>query len=104
MSTLDFEPDLGGVGTRFSSSLTVSIPFADLTVATGAEASTEVKGFGGIFRLTINGTAYEIPVSIRRKIRAKNGGRVFWQAQGDSGVFRYFRNAPPVFIEEETLL
>jgi hypothetical protein len=102
--TLDFEPDLGGVGTRFSSSLTTSIPFADLVVASGAEGNATVKGFGGTFRLTINGTTYEIPASIRRKIRAKRGGRVFWQAQGDSGSFRYFRHAPPVFVEEESVL
>lgn len=99
---LSFEPDLGGIMERFTSPLTVSIPIASLTVVSGPETNPRVKGLAS-FRLTIDGTTYEIPISVRRQIRSRNGGRVLWRANGNSGVFRYFRHAPPVFLGERPI-
>ena len=49
-------------------------------------------------KLMIGGVAYMLPLSISRRIRIKNGGKVHWQTTlGHTGSFRFFRHAPAVF-------
>ena len=84
-------------------SLAVSIPIAELTVVGGSEGNPNAKGTTS-FRLTIGGTVYEIPFSVRRQLQAKNGGLVRWKTTaGETGRFRYYRDAPPVFEEDQVV-
>jgi hypothetical protein len=97
MATLSFSPT-----TDFTGALVVSLPITDLTVVGGSEGDARNKGVAAM-RLTIDGTVYEVPISSRKLIKGKNGGRVFWQTDtpADSGSFNFFRNAPPVFLEDD---
>lgn len=80
--------------------LAVSIPLASLVAVGGSEGNPNAKGLTS-FRLTIDGTVYEIPFSVRRQLQAKNGGLVRWKTTaGETGRFRYYRDAPPVFEED----
>jgi hypothetical protein len=94
--TLSFSPT-----TDFTGPLVTTVPIADLTVV-GSEGNTRVKGVAAM-RLTIDGTVYEVPIANRKVIKGKNGGRVYWQTDSpaDSGSFKFFRQAPPVFLEED---
>ena len=100
MPDVSFEPDLGGVGPRFSSALTVTVLADQLVVVGGDEGRTDVKGIADL-RLTLSGVVYEVPIAYRRRIRAKHGGRVYWETATESGSFRYYQSAPPVFLEED---
>jgi hypothetical protein len=99
MATLSFTPDLGfaDFDSNFvlaSNPLLVSVDTATLVPIAGPEGAA--KSFSE-FKLLINNTVFTIPVSVRRKIRAKNGGFVYWRtSDGASGSFRYFREAPAV--------
>ena len=100
MPDVSFEPDLGGTGPRFVSNLTVTVPADQLVVvAGGVDTSPNAKGFASL-ELVLSGVLYEIPVAYRRRIRAKHGGRVYWKTDTESGFFRYYQSAPPVFPEE----
>lgn len=101
--SVTFAPDLGqaDLDAIFTSALAVTVELAALTPIGSGEGDTRIKGLADL-RLTIDGTVYEIPISIRRQIRVKNGGVVRWESTGgSSGLFRYFRSAPPVFLEDE---
>ncbi len=106
MATLQLSPDLGfiDVSDHFDSSknpLLIEIAIADLTPVAGDDPTPGTKGVGQFF-LTVDGQTYEIPLDTRRRLRVKRGGRVRWQSTtGDSGTFRYFPQAPPVFDAEE---
>lgn len=102
----EISPDLGlaDYAAHFdpaSNPLLVQLEEADLTAVGGSEGNVLAKGVGA-FRITINGTVYEIPLAARRRLRARNGGRIVWRSTtGEAGAFRFFRNAPPVFEEPE---
>ncbi|NIN65967.1 MAG: hypothetical protein GTO63_14995, partial [Anaerolineae bacterium] len=105
MPTLSLAPDIGQANFAevFDSSKNPFVLSADVSTFTPAgvpEGRTDVKGVA-VFRLTIAGVVYDIPLSMRKKLRGKNGGRVFWQTDaGESGEFKFYRNAPPVFFED----
>ncbi len=101
---LQLTPDLGSVDfdSLFEKSrnpLLLEIPISELALVEGAENSPGAKGIGH-FTLQIDGQVYSIPLEYRRRLRTKRGGRVWWKTTtGDSGSFRYFPKAPPVFEE-----
>jgi hypothetical protein len=100
-----FSPDLGLL--HFSdhfngsiNSLEFEVTNADLTIVSGHTGDVETP-FD--FRIRIGGISYRLAPSLAKRIRGKNGGRVYWRStryptESDSeGSFRFFRGAPPVF-------
>lgn len=106
MAVLQLTPDLGflNLDDLFDASrnpLLVSIDISELTPVDGDEPSPGVKGIGQ-FMVAVDGQVYSVPLETRRKLRVKRNGRVRWRStSGDSGSFRYFTSAPPVFEEDE---
>lgn len=99
--TLSLSPDTGAIDLESlfdpSNPFLVTIPIEDLVLVGGAESSPGVKGIGQ-FTLLVDGQVYSIPLSYRRRLRAKRGGRVRWRTTaGDSGSFRFYAQAPAVF-------
>jgi hypothetical protein len=105
-TTLTLAPDIGLPSTTdtFDSSknpFVLTALISTFSVASGGEARADVKGPSN-FRLTLDSVVYEVPLALRQQLRGKDGGRVFWKTDGsDFGSFRYFRQAPPVFDEQE---
>ena len=106
MATLTLAPDLGllDFDSNFDPNTNPFVIVEDIAtfdVAAGPEVFTTVKGLAN-FRLTLGGVTYEIPQSVRHRLRGKNRGLILWRTDtGESGRFRFFREAPPVFEEQE---
>ena len=76
--------------------LSVSIDNGSLAIVHGTSGSDKMSPHD--LRLLIGGVSFQIPYSTAKKIRAKNGGRIFWKTStGQSGKFYLFRSAPPIF-------
>lgn len=101
MAVLSLAPDIGAVD-RFSGPMVLDVPFDELTPAGGPEGRTDIKGVA-LMRFTLGGTVYDVPLSYRQKLKSKNGGRVFWESlsTSQSGYFKFYRNAPAVYLEED---
>lgn len=104
--TLFLTPDLGQLDQAAlfdaaQNTLLLAVDLSTLPITTEPEGDPHVKGVFD-FRLTIGGAVFEIPLTLSRRLAGRNGGVVRWKTSGGaSGVFRFFREAPPVFENEE---
>jgi hypothetical protein len=105
MDELIFSPDIGQADfdALFTSTnkLRIVMLVSDTSVVAGPEQNPRAKGPMNL-QLTIGGSVRLVPIEVASRIRAKNGGVVFWRTTtGDSGRFFFYRHAPPVFEEED---